>query len=203
MIYNYTTFFIIERSNHMPSAFHIIGQILAIFLMALVFPAVLVAQEAKTRLEPGRVTANARPAAFLPAAAQPESLLLTGIAAIGTQRFVYLTNPVTSQSIELMSGAPTTNGIELVKVQDEGLVATWKVLIRQDGVERWLNFAAPSQTATAGTIAILSATSMVPTDPVADFKRPPPQNAGTMSNDTPSAALRKRPLNTFPLPSGL
>ena len=130
-------------------------------------------------------------------------MLLTGIAAIGTQRFVYLTNPVTSQSIVLMTCAPGTNGIELVKVQDEGLVAAWKVLIRQDGVERWLNFSAPSQKVTAGTIAILSATSMVPADPSADFKRPPPQNAGTMSNDTPSAALRKRPLNTFPLPGGL
>lgn len=130
-------------------------------------------------------------------------MLLTGVAAIGTQRFVYVTNPVTSQSIELMTGGLGTNGIELVKVQDEGLVAAWKVLIRQDGVERWLNFAAPSQTATAGTIAILSATSMVSADPSADFKRPPPQNAGTMSNDNPSAALRKRPLNTFPLPGGL
>ena len=133
----------------------------------------------------------------------PDSLLLTGIAAIGTQKFVYLTNPVTSQSIELMSGTPGTDGIELLKVQDEGLVAVWKVLIRQNGIERWLNFAAPSQTATAGTIAILSATSPAPVVPPADFKRPPPQNAGTMSNDTPSAAVRKRPLNSFPLPGGL
>ena len=131
------------------------------------------------------------------------SLLLTGIAAIGEQKFVYLSDTLTSQSIELVTGVPDTSGIELLKVQDEGLVACWRVLIRQRGTERWLNFAAPSQLNTSSSLAILIASSNVPAAPPADYKRPPAQNPGTMSNDTPSSAVRKRPVNSYPLPGGL
>ena len=131
------------------------------------------------------------------------SLLLTGIASIGEQKFVYLTDSNSSQMIELVSGVLSPSGIELLQVQDQGLVAAWKVLIRQKGTEHWLNFAAPSLQAASGGTAILSTTAAVPAAPSADFKRSPPQNAGTMSNDTPSAAVRKRPLNSFPLPAGL
>lgn len=134
---------------------------------------------------------------------EPPSLLLTGIAAIGEQKFVYLSDPVTAQSIELVTGTPATNGIELLKVQDQGLVAGWKVLIRQKGTERWLTFAAPSQLNTSGSLAILSAPTSVPAAPPAHLKRQPAQNPGTMSNDTPSSAVRKRPLNSYPLPGGL
>ena len=131
------------------------------------------------------------------------SLMLTGIASIGAQKFVYLSDPVTSQSIELVSGMAATNGIELLQVHDEGLVAEWKVLIKQHSTECWLNFAAPSQTATAGIIAILTGPTPAPAAPPADFKRQPAKNPGTMSNDTPSSAVRKRSVNSYPLPGGL
>ncbi len=88
-------------------------------LLAMALPAALFAQEARTLPDSG-----GDPAATISipaqAAALPESLLLTGIAAIGTQKYVYLTNPVTSQSIELISGAPGTNGIELVRCKMRG-----------------------------------------------------------------------------------
>lgn len=129
-------------------------------------------------------------------------LLLTGIATIGERKFVYLSDPVTAQAIELVTGMPGVNGVQLLKVQDDGFAATWKVLIKCQGSECWLNFAAPSQLSTAGSLAILSSAT-APAAPPANFKRPPAQNPGTMSNETPSSAVSKRPLNSYPLPGGL
>ncbi|MFN0078587.1 MAG: hypothetical protein ACKVY0_19175 [Prosthecobacter sp.] len=139
----------------------------------------------------------------LASSSDARSLLLTGIASIGERKFVYLTDSNSSQTIELVSGVLSPSGIELLKVQDQGFLAAWKVLIRQKGTEHWLNFAAPSLQAASGGTAILSTTAAVPALPLADLKRPPPQNAGTMSNDTPSAAVRKRSPHVFPLPAGL
>lgn len=147
-------------------------------------------------------TAGTTAAATNSSSATPPPLLLTGIAAIGEKRLIYLTDVMTSQVIELVTGGGPAQGIELLQVDDRGMEAAWKVQIRHHGVESWLNFAAPSQLATAATVATLTAASgeavILP-----EIKRAPSKNAGTMSNDTPSASLRKRPANSYPLPAGL
>lgn len=143
-------------------------------------------------------------------------LLLTGIAAIGETKFIYLTHTSGVPSVELVTGAGAQpGGLEVLQVQDEGPTASWKVLVRSQGQEHWLRFAPASQMPSGTAVAVASAaaagtltrddsaaTTAAPTPPAV---KAPAQNAGTFANDpaldTPQQAQRRR--NNFPLPPGL
>lgn len=119
-------------------------------------------------------------------------LLLTGIAAIGETKFIYLPHTSGVPSVELVTG-----------------------LASSQGQEHWLRFDPASQMPSGTAVAIASAaaagtltrddsaaTTAAPTPPAV---KAPAQNAGTFANDpaldTPQQAQRRR--NNFPLPPGL
>lgn len=153
-------------------------------------------------------------------------MLLTGIAAIGETRFIYLTHVSGSLSLELKAGPQATahpGGIEILRVHDEGPTASWRVLVRSQGKVYWLSFAPaslvpsgsglatgiPADAATAAARAVQSPAPGNAATPAAEPRPPafkaPPSNPGTFSNDpskdTPTQARQRR--NNFPLPPGL
>lgn len=152
-------------------------------------------------------------------------MLLTGIAAIGKAKFIYLTHTSGKASMELMvgEGAPQEQpgGVEVLKVCDEGPPASWRVLVRNQGKEWWLSFAPASMVPSGSGLAtgvpaavaapvVVSSQAGQPAAVAQPQVLPPvikaaPSRPATFSSDpskdTPDQRRQRR--NNFPLPPGL